>query len=231
MTSGMGRWASRNVWRVSRSGSAGPEVATMAATRPSAAPARIAPMAPIEWPTTAPIGDLRPGEQGVERRQRVEAELAGADGQRLGRVRAVAADVDGQAVEARGVQEDRVGQGPVAGRLPAVDQGHARAALAAAGRDEPGRQLDVAGAHGRRLVGQPEVGRRHRRHVLARVAGALAIDEREAVGQPERGGRQCGQHPGASDESHDPRGMHDRSTCQAGGPARAVAVSPGRRPG
>ena len=48
MGSGMGRRASRNVWRVSRYGSAGAEVATTAATRGSAAPARIAPMAPIE---------------------------------------------------------------------------------------------------------------------------------------------------------------------------------------
>ena len=91
-------------------------------------------------------GDLGPGEQGVERGQRVEPELAGADGQRLGRVRAVAADVDGQAVEAGGVQEDRVGQRPVAGRLPAVDQRDARTGRAVAGRDEPGRQVEVARA-------------------------------------------------------------------------------------
>ena len=53
--SGIGRWARRKVWRVSRYGSAGPEVATTAATSGSAAPARIAPIAPIEWPITAPV--------------------------------------------------------------------------------------------------------------------------------------------------------------------------------
>jgi hypothetical protein len=46
--SGIGRWASWNVRRVKRSGSAGVEVATTAATRGSAAPARIAPIPPIE---------------------------------------------------------------------------------------------------------------------------------------------------------------------------------------
>ena len=54
MRSGIGRWARRNVWRVSRYGSAGLDVATMAATRGSAAPARIAPIPPIEWPAIAP---------------------------------------------------------------------------------------------------------------------------------------------------------------------------------
>ena len=158
-TSGIGRLARRKVWRVSRSGSAGPEVATTAATRGSAAPARIAPIAPIECPTTAPTVTSGRAMQRLERRQRVEPELAGADRQGLGRVRAMAADVDGQAVEAGRVQEDGVGQRPVARRLPAVDEGDARTGLAVAGRDEPGRQLDVAGADGGRLERQPEVGR------------------------------------------------------------------------
>ena len=67
-------------------------------------------------------------------------ELAGAQRQVLGRVLAVAADVEGQAVEAGRVEEDRHRQGAVAGRFPAVDEDDARATLAVTGRDEPGRQ-------------------------------------------------------------------------------------------
>ena len=103
--------------------------------------------------------DLVASEQGVERGQRVEPELAGADGQRLGRVGAVAADVDGQAVEAGSVQEDGLGQGPVARRLPAVDERDARPRRATAGGDEPRRQCDVAGADDGRLERQAEVRR------------------------------------------------------------------------
>ena len=87
-----------------------------------------------------PDRDLRPGDQRLERRKRVGPELARADRQRLGRVRAVTADVDREAVEAGGEEELGDRQGPVPGRLPAVDEGDARAGLTAPRREEPARQ-------------------------------------------------------------------------------------------
>ena len=58
--------------------------------------------------------------------QRIGPELAGAERQVLGRVGPVAADVEGQAVEAGGVEEGGHRQRPVARRLPAVDEDDAR---------------------------------------------------------------------------------------------------------
>ena len=135
MGSGIGRRARRKVWRVSRYGSAGPDVATMAATRGSAAPARIAPIAPIEWPAIAPTVT-----SGCSISARKAASVSAPNspalsGSVLGRVRAVAADVEGQAVEAGGVEEDGHRQRPVARRLPAVDEDDAGAR---ARRREPG---------------------------------------------------------------------------------------------
>ncbi len=78
---------------------------------------------------------LGTGEQRLERRQRIEPELAGAQRQFLGGIRTVAADVDRQAVEAGRMQEQRERQRPVAGRLPAVDEHDAGARFAAS---EPG---------------------------------------------------------------------------------------------
>ncbi len=123
----MGSFASRNVWRVRRYGSAGAEVDTMAATRGSAAPARMAPMAPIEWPEMAPMVTsgraIRPWKAASASVPNSPALTGSASAV----VQAVAAHIHGQAVEARRVQEQGVGQRPVAGRLPAVDEGHARA--------------------------------------------------------------------------------------------------------
>ena len=83
-------------------------------------------MAPIEWPAIAPT--VTSGRSSRARRRPARRpELAGAERQRLGRVGAVAADVEGQAVEPGGVEEDGHRQRPVAGRLPAVDEGDARA--------------------------------------------------------------------------------------------------------
>ncbi len=113
---------------MSRYGSAGPDVATTAATRGSAAPARIAPIAPIEWPAIAPTVTSGCSTSAAERGQRVGTEFAGAERQLLGRVRAVAADIEGQAVETGGVEEDGHRQRPVASRFPAVDEHDTRPA-------------------------------------------------------------------------------------------------------
>ena len=65
------------------------------------------------------------------------------------------------------------------------------------------------------LERQAEVGRRDARRVLARVAGPDAVDQREAVGEPERcHGRRSGD-AGASDGSHEGRGRHAARGCQA----------------
>ena len=110
-------------------------MATSAATRGSAAAARIAPIAPIEWPEIAPTVTSGRSSSASKAAERVAPELAAAQRQGLGRVRPVAADVEGQAVEAGGVQEHGHRQGPVARRLPAVDEDDARAR---AGRRGPG---------------------------------------------------------------------------------------------
>ena len=96
-------------------------------------------------------------------------------------------------MEAGRVEEDRVRQGPVAGRLPAVDEDDARARRAAPGRDEPGRERTR-----RRTpttassVGQAEsAGREHRRAPM-REPGAQPIDEGEAQRGRERGEGQAG---------------------------------------
>ena len=117
-------------------------------------------MPPIEWPAIAADGHLGPREQRAERRQRVGPNSPARQRQVLGRVRAVAADVEGQAVEPGGVEEQRHRQRPVARRFPAVDEDDARARRAAAGRDEPrraGRGRRTRMSH--RLVRQAEVGR------------------------------------------------------------------------
>ena len=101
--------------------------------------------------------DLGPGEQGVERGQRVEPELTRADRQRLRRVGAVAADIEGQAVVAGRVQEDGHRQRPVAGGFPAVHEHDPGPGRPATSRDEPGRQIQVrTGAHGHGLERQAE---------------------------------------------------------------------------
>ena len=158
---------------------------------------------------------LRAGHQRLERRGRVEPELAGAHRQGLGGIGAMAADVDGQAVEPGGVEEQRVRQGPVARRLPAVDERHARTRLPAAGRDEPGRQVEIPGADRGRLERQAEVRRGDLRWVLARVPGPGAVGQRESVGQAERRRGDGCREPGSTDESHGPRGRHGAPACQA----------------
>ena len=109
--------------------------------------------------------------------------------------------------ESGGMQEDGVRQRPVAGRFPAMHERDAGARPAVAGRDEPGRQLELARAHRCRLVRQPEIGRRQQRRMRARVAGPGAIRQGEAVREAE--GRRDGRHePGSTNESHAPRGRY-----------------------
>jgi hypothetical protein len=85
-----------------------------------------------------PDRDLRPGDERLEGGERVESELAGAERQLLGRIGAVTAHVDREAMEPGGVEEDRVGQRAVARRLPTVDERDTGAGPPTAGRDEPG---------------------------------------------------------------------------------------------
>ena len=73
--------------------------------------------------------DVRTGDERLERRKRIEPELAGGQRHGLRRVRTVSPDIDRQAVEAGRVEEQRDRQRPVARRLPAVDEHDARAGL------------------------------------------------------------------------------------------------------
>ena len=159
MGSGIGSRARRNVWRVSRYGSAGADVATIAATRGSAAAARIAPMAPIEWPTIAPLVTSGRSMSARNAASASSPNSPALTGQRLGRVLAMSTDVDRQAVVARGVEELRDRQGSVTSRLPAVDQGDARSRRTVAGRDEPGGQIEIVGADRDRLERQADISR------------------------------------------------------------------------
>ena len=144
-----------------------------------------------------PDRHLRPGDQRLERGERVGPELARADRQRLGRVRAVAADVDREAVEAGGEEELGDRQGPVPGRLPAVDEGDARTRLTAPSRQEPAGQAARAGRrHDDVLERQAERRRVDRRRPRSREPGTAAIDDREAVGKRKRGRGDRGGDPG-----------------------------------
>ena len=146
-------------------------------------------MPPIEWPEMAADGHLGPGssrrlEGRPARRSPNSPALIGmrprpalAPWPRTSKVRQW---------NPAAWRKTAIGQRPVARGLPAVDEDDARARRAATGRDEPGGQVQVARADGRRLERQAEVGRRDQRRLPARIAGAGAIDEREAVGEPER---------------------------------------------
>ena len=164
-----------------------------------------------------PAGDLGPIDQRGEPGRGVDAVLAGADRQDLGRVRAVPTDVEGQAVEPRRMQELGGRQGPVTGRIPAVDEHDAGARGATASGDEPGRQLDAGGVHGRLLERQTEIRRAEPGRATEREAGPDAVD----VGEPERGRQrgegQPGHDAGTTNGRHGSRGRH---------PARPVKRRP-----
>ena len=166
---------------------------------------------------------LGPADQRAERRERVEPELAGADRQRLGRVRAVAADVDRQAVEAGRVQEQRVRQGPVARRFPAMDEGHpGPAAPPRAGMNQAGSSRSPERTRAS-SNGSPRSAGVDGRRVLPRIPGPCAVGEREPVGQAELGGGDGRREPGAPDGSHGARGRHEPPSCQARPTGRAPA--------
>ena len=136
-------------------------MATTAATRGSAAAARIAPIAAHRVADRSPRRSPPAGRASAANAAAASSPNSPAViGSVLGRVRAVAADVEGQAVEPGGVEELGVRQRPVAGRLPAVDEHDARARGAAASRDEPGRQRRRSAERTVDLLErQPEVGR------------------------------------------------------------------------
>jgi hypothetical protein len=143
-------------------------------------------------------GHLGPGKERLERRQRVGPELACADGQLLGRVRPVAADVDREDVEARRDQEVRHRQRPVATRFPAVDEDDPRSRLAVAGGDEPRRQLRPGGWKRHLLEREAQVRGCGSRCERARVAGPRPVDEGEPVGEREWRRGDGGRQPGAA---------------------------------
>ena len=159
-------------------------------------------------PQDAAHGHLGPGQQRGEGGRRVGSVLAGAERQDLGRVGPVAPDVEGQAVEAGRVQEDGVWQGPIAGRVPAVDEDDAGAGRAAPGRDEPGGQVAGVGWDHGVLGRQAEVGRREPRRPSMGEARPDPIDVGEPQGGHERGGGQPGDDAGATEGGHQPRGRH-----------------------
>jgi hypothetical protein len=84
-------------------------------------------------------GHFGPGDERLERGQRVEPELPGADRQRFRWVGAVPSDIDGQAVEPGRMEEHDIRQGPVARRFPAMHERHPRPGSSSTCRDEPGR--------------------------------------------------------------------------------------------
>ena len=216
MRSGIGRRASWNVSRVRRYGPAGLDVATTAATRGSAAAARIEPMPPIEWPTIAPTLTSGCSIRAWKAASESCPNSPARQWQLLGRVLAVAADVEGQAVEPGGVEEHGEGQRAIARRFPAVDEDDARAALTASRRDEPGRQGDAVGFDEHRFVRQAEIGRRDPGRVPARVPGPHAIGQREAVGEAERGSGSGSRDPGAAEVPHTGRGRQRRLPVKSG---------------
>ena len=122
MGPGIGRRARRNVWRVSRYGSAGVATAMTAATSGSAAAATRAPAAPIEWPRIATRETS--GRAAIAATAAlVSAANSPTDmGSVSGAVRAVAAHVERQDVEPGRVEDLGVGERPVTRGLPAVDE-------------------------------------------------------------------------------------------------------------
>ena len=215
MTFGIGSRASRNVWRVSRYGSAGADVATTAATDGSAAAGQDRPDGAHRVTRDGRPGDLGALEDRAIAGEGVETELAGTDRVRLGRVGTVPADVERQAVEAR----RRAGTPPSAasGREPTPSRGRGRppgpAPPSLAGMNHAGnvRSPDL---DDRRLAGHAEVARRHPRWLASGESSPGSIDERESIGQPERRDRQ-GDEAGPTKDSHGSRGRHATRTCQA----------------
>ena len=137
----------------------------------------------------------------------------------------MAADVEGQAVEARrrggrraiGRVRSRADSQPWTRTTPGPGA-PPRAGMNQAGSSSPSEWTDVV-SYGRPSVAGVIGGR-----IPPRIAGPDAVGEREAVGEPDRRGRDGRQQsrPGAI-VPHGRRGRHDRPTCQA--PARAGYTS------
>ena len=117
----------------------------------------------------------------------------------------MAAHVEQEAVEAGSVEEVRHRQRPVATRLPAVDQHHARTRSAVPGRDEPGRQVEAVDRDDRVLEWHAEISGGRLHLMAAGIAGTRAVGEREPVCQPDLGGRDGGGNACATNGAHSPR--------------------------
>ena len=137
-------------------------------------------------------GDVGAIEQRACPGERIGTELARGERQLLGRVRAVAADVERQHVEPRGIEQLGIGERAVPRGLPAVDQEDRGTRGAVAGRDPPCRQGDPGGRDRELLEREPEVAWVVVRRVLVGEARAGAIGLREAPrcdrAERERGG-------------------------------------------
>ena len=90
-------------------------------------------MAPIECPEIAPTVTSGRASSVSKAASASPPNSPPLMGSVLGVVRAVAADIERQAVEPGGVEEDGHRQRPVAGGLPAVDEDDARARCATVG--------------------------------------------------------------------------------------------------
>ena len=161
-----------------------------------------------------PDGHLGLFNERPEGGQRVGAELTCCEGQVLRRVLPVASDIEGQAMEARRMEERRDRQRSVPGRFPAVDEHDARTGCAAARRDEPCRQREAGGLDEHGFVWQADVSGRDHRRVAFRVAGADAVGQREAVGETEGRERGGSGDACATEVTHPRRGRHQAGTCQ-----------------
>ncbi len=123
----------------------------------------------------------------------------------LGRVGAVAADVEGQACGTRR-RGGRAASGSVRSRADSQPWTRttpgpgapSRAGMNQAGSGTPSDSIT------HRLERQAEVGRREPGRVAARIAGADPIGEREAIGETERRGDGGRGDPGATDVPHVP---------------------------
>ena len=167
-------------------------------------------------PQHRPDGHLGPRVQRAKRRQRVGAELARGDRQRFRRVGAVAADVDGQAMEAGCVEEDRHRQKAVPGGFPAVDQGDARTGRAVTSGDEPAGKGQVARMDVDRLERQAHVGRAELRRAGDRKTRSDPVEQCEPVGEGEGDGDERGDEAGPSERGHGDMGRPSGGGCQAG---------------
>ena len=117
----------------------------------------------------------------------------------------MATDVEGQGVEAGGVEEEGKRKGSIAGGLPAVDQDDGWTGCAVTSWDEPGGEGNPLGLDDHRLVGQADIGGSQVRRVAPRVAGADAVGECEPVREPQRCGGSGSRDPGPADVlSHAP---------------------------